>query len=89
VGRGSRQRYLSGGISDLNSAVPGATPSLQGGYHLYDARVRAKIGNTAVTLFGANLTDDRGLTRTLPEANGLSQGLVRPRTFGVTLEWEF
>ena len=83
------QRYLSGGISDLNSAVPGATPSLQGNYHLYDARIRGKIGNTAVTLFGSNLTDDRGITRTVPEANGLSQGLVRPRTFGVTLEWQF
>jgi len=83
------QQYLSGGISDLNSAVPGATPSLQGNYHLYDARLRGRIGKTAVTLFGSNLTDDRGITRTVPEANGLSQGLVKPRTFGVTVEWEF
>lgn len=80
-------RYLSSGISDLNSAVPGVTPSEQGGYNLFDLRLRASFGKTNVSLFGANITDERGVTRTVPEANGLSQGLVRPRTFGVTVNW--
>ncbi|MBA4793839.1 MAG: TonB-dependent receptor [Phenylobacterium sp.] len=80
-------RYLSSGISDLNSAVPGITPNTQGDYNLIDLRLRANFGQTTVTLFGSNLGDERGVTRTLPEANGLSQGLVRPRTFGITLNW--
>ncbi|MBC7167401.1 TonB-dependent receptor, partial [Phenylobacterium sp.] len=80
-------RYLSSGISDLNSAVPGITPNEQGDYNLIDLRLRANFGQTTVTLFGSNLGDERGVTRTVPEANGLSQGLVRPRTFGITLNW--
>ena len=80
-------RYVSSGISDLNSAVPGITPNTQGDYNVIDLRLRATIGPTSVTLFGSNLGDERGVTRTLPEANGLSQGLIRPRTVGVTLNW--
>lgn len=80
-------RYVSSGISDLNSAVPGVTPNTQGDFNVIDLRVRATMGPTSVTLFGSNLGDERGVTRTVPEANGLSQGLIRPRTFGVTLNW--
>lgn len=80
-------RYLSAGISDLNSAVPTITPSVQGDYHIFDLRLQGRFGDTTVTLFGNNLADDRGVTRTLPEANGFSQGLIRPRTFGVTFNW--
>ena len=60
---------------------------LQGDFNVIDLRLRADFGATSVTLFGSNLGDERGVTRTLPEANGLSQGLIRPRTFGVTLNW--
>lgn len=81
--------YLSEGISDLNSAVPGATPNRQGGYNLFDLRFRMSFGNTDLTLFGANLADERGVTRTVPETNGLGQGIVRPRTFGVTVYWRY
>ena len=80
-------RYVSSGISDLNSAVPGVVPNTQGDFNVIDLRLRASFGATSVTLFGSNLGDERGVTRTLPEANGLSQGLIRPRTFGVTLNW--
>lgn len=80
-------RYVSSGISDLNSAVPGIVPNTQGDFNVIDLRLRADFGATSVTLFGSNLGDERGVTRTLPEANGLSQGLIRPRTFGVTLNW--
>ena len=82
-------RHQSEGISDLNSAVPGATPNEQGDFHLFDLRLRKQFGATTLALFGTNLTDERGVTRTLPEVNGLSQGLVRPRTFGVTLGIQF
>jgi len=80
-------RFLSEGISDLNSAVPGVTPSEQGDYNIFDLRLQARFGDTTVSLFGNNLSDDRGVTRTVPETNGLSQGVIRPRTFGVTFNW--
>jgi hypothetical protein len=80
-------RYVSSGISDLNSAVPGVVANTQGDFNVIDLRLRANFGATSVTLFGSNLGDERGVTRTLPEANGLSQGLIRPRTVGVTLNW--
>ncbi|WP_407353462.1 TonB-dependent receptor [Luteimonas sp. R10] len=82
-------QYLSEGISDLNSAVPGVVPNEQGDYHLVDLRLRMSFGRTDITLFGSNLFDERGVTRTVPEANGLGQGIVRPRTFGVTAHWRF
>lgn len=80
-------RYLSKGISDMNSAVPGIAVNEQGGYNLFDLRIGATFGTTKATIFANNITDKRGVTRTVPEANGLSQGLVRPRTYGVTLHW--
>lgn len=80
-------RYLSSGISDLNSAVPGITPSIQGDYNLVDLRFRVEFGDKSLTFFGNNLGDERGVTRTVPDANGLAQGIVRPRTFGLTFNW--
>ncbi|MFC7333033.1 TonB-dependent receptor [Rhodocista pekingensis] len=80
-------RYLSEGLSDLNSAVPGVTPNEQGDYNIFDARLGVDLGGTRATLFVTNITDERGVTRTVPEANGLSQGILRPRTFGLTLAW--
>jgi iron complex outermembrane receptor protein len=82
-------QYLSAGISDLNSAVPGATQDKQGGYHLFDTRYRMTFGDTDVTGFVTNLFDRRGVTRTVAETNGTGQGLVRPRTVGVTLHWQY
>jgi iron complex outermembrane receptor protein len=82
-------QYLSKGISDLNSAVPGATPNEQGGYHLLDLRYRMSFDSTTVSLFASNLTDKRGITRTVSETNGIGEGLVRPRTLGVTVHWKY
>ena len=82
-------QYLSEGISDLNSAVPGVEPNRQGDYHLFDARFRMSFGNTDVTFYGTNLADERGVTRTVPEAHGLGEGIVRPRTFGVNVHWRY
>ena len=82
-------QFLSKGISDLNSAVPGVTPSRQGGYNLFDTRYRMTFGSTDVTGFVTNLFDRRGITRSVPETNGTGLGLVRPRTVGVTLHWQY
>ena len=80
-------QFVSSGISDLNSAVAGATPNRQGNYNLFDLRYRMSFGSTDMTLFGSNLTDKRGVTRTVSEVNGVGEGIVRPRTFGVTMNW--
>jgi iron complex outermembrane receptor protein len=82
-------QYVGGGISDLNSAVPGVTPNRQGNYNLFDLRYRMTFGTTDVTLFGSNLTDKRGITRSVTETNGIGEGLVRPRTYGVTVHWRY
>ncbi|WP_077038285.1 TonB-dependent receptor [Pelomonas sp. KK5] len=83
-------QFLSGGISDLNSAVPGAVANRQGNYKLFDARLRMNVGEkTELALFCTNLTDKRGITRTVAEANGTGEGLVRPRTFGATASWHY
>lgn len=81
--------HLSEGISDLNSAVPGATPNRQGGYDLVDLRLGGTFGNADISLFGTNVFDERGVTRTVSEVNGLGQGIVRPRTIGVTARWRY
>ncbi|WP_164978617.1 TonB-dependent receptor [Pseudoxanthomonas composti] len=82
-------QFLSSGISDLNSAVPGIAPNTQGNYNLFDLRYRMSFGRTDVTVFGSNLTDKRGVTRTVPETNGIGEGIVRPRTVGVTVHWRY
>jgi outer membrane receptor protein involved in Fe transport len=82
-------QYVGGGISDLNSAVPGVTPNRQGNYNLFDLRYRMTFGTTDVTVFGSNLTDKRGITRSVTETNGIGEGLVRPRTYGVTVHWRY
>lgn len=80
--------YLSEGISDMNSAVPGVTPNKQGGYNIFDARLGATFGTTKLTLFVDNITDKRAVTRTvISDSGGYNQGLVRPRTVGVTFGW--
>ncbi|MFC3658224.1 TonB-dependent receptor [Xanthomonas hyacinthi] len=82
-------QFLSGGISDLNSAVPGVAPNRQGNYNLFDLRLRMTFGSTDIALFGSNLTDKRGVTRSVLESNGLGEGIVRPRTVGVTAHWRY
>jgi len=81
-------RYISKGISDMNSAVPGVTPNEQGGYNIFDARLGGHFAGSTITLFVNNITDKRGVTRTvISDSGGYNQGLVRPRTFGVTFGW--
>lgn len=82
-------QYVGSGVSDLNSVVPGVAPNRQGNYNLFDLRYRMSLGSTDLTLFASNLTDKRGVTRSVSEINGIGQGLVRPRTFGVTLHWSY
>ncbi len=72
--------YLNQGASDLFGLE-------QGDYNLVDARFSVETGPMRIALFGNNLADERGVTRTAGEVSGLAQGIVRPRTFGVTFGW--
>lgn len=83
------QQFLSKGISDLNSAVPGTSVSKQGGYNLFDVRYAMNIGSTDLSLWSTNVADRRGITRSVPETNGMGEGIVRPRTFGLTAHWQY
>ncbi|HVK80844.1 MAG TPA: TonB-dependent receptor [Verrucomicrobiae bacterium] len=73
-------RFVSQGASDLFGLE-------QGDYNLLDARFSVEVGPTRVSLFANNLTDERGVTRSAGEISGLAQGVVRPRTLGVTFGW--
>lgn len=76
-------QFVSSGIIDL-LAVPGVTPNRQDNYNQFDARFRMSFGNTDVTVFGAHLTDKRGVTR-----HGVGEGILRPRTVGLTVNWRY
>ncbi|GGZ33161.1 TonB-dependent receptor [Asticcacaulis endophyticus] len=82
-------QFVSEGYSDMNSSIPGATPNLQGDYNLINARLRATLGKTTVAVFANNISDERGVTRTVAEINGIGEGIVRPRMVGVSLSWAY
>lgn len=73
-------RYVSEGQSTLFGPE-------QGDYNLVDVRFAVDVGSAQVTLFGSNLGDERGVTRSAFEQAGLAQGIVRPRTVGVSVGW--
>lgn len=77
-------RYVSRAPGAL---VAGTTLSgaEQGGYHLFNVRAGVSEGRYGVTLFIDNLGNSRGITSGTAEP--LEQFVVRPRTFGVTLDY--
>ena len=72
------QRYISRSPGDVLSGTP------QGGYNLFDARFGIRAGKFGVTIFADNIGDSRGVITgsTAP----LNQYVVRPRTFGMTVD---
>jgi outer membrane receptor protein involved in Fe transport len=76
-------RYISSAPGEL-----APSPPKQGGYNLFDARAGAKIGRFEATLFVENIGDVRGVSQA---TSGLVRGpidyFVRPRTFGLTLDY--
>jgi len=82
-------QYVGSGVSDLNSLVPGVMPNRQGNYNTLDLRYRMSFGALDVSVFAHNLTDKRGITRTVAEVNGIGEGVLRPRTLGMSLHWRY
>jgi outer membrane receptor protein involved in Fe transport len=77
-------RYISSAPGELTPA-----PQMQGGYNLFDLRLSADFGPVEVTAFGENLGDVRGVTEASTSVHGPVAFLVRPRTFGVSLDYRF
>ncbi|KGB53963.1 TonB-dependent receptor precursor [Sphingopyxis sp. LC81] len=77
-------RYISRAPGALvaSSAIAGAP---QGGYNLFDIRTGVRNDRIGITLFLDNISDSRGVTSGF--ANPLQQYVVRPRTFGVTVDY--
>ena len=74
------------------STAPGAlVANLQelGGYNLFDIRLSATIAGVGVAAFVENIGDERGVTQAVTNNRGISEYLVRPRTYGVTFDYRF
>ena len=74
------------------SSAPGAlvvTPQEQGGYNLFDLRLSAAFGGFDVAAFIENIDDERGVTQAVTNNRGVSEYVVRPRTYGLTLDYRF
>ena len=76
-------RYVSEAPGELT-----LSPQEQGGYNLFDARAGVDLGQFGATLFVENIGDVKGVSQA---TSGLVRGpihyLVRPRTFGLTLDY--
>ena len=78
------QRYLSDAPESLQ------TPDLRvDGYSQTDLRIGATFNSVMVTAFVENLTDQRGVTFGYGDFGlGVQDFIIRPRTFGVSLDWK-
>lgn len=74
------------------STAPGAlvpSPQQQGGYNLFDMRLSATIAGVGVSAFVENINDERGVTQAVTNNRGVSEYIVRPRTYGMTFDYRF
>jgi outer membrane receptor protein involved in Fe transport len=76
------------------STAPGgfgfAEPITVGNYNLLDGRVSGRYANLEATVFVNNIADKRGVTTASDFAGSpFSQYIVRPRTYGLTLDYRF
>jgi outer membrane receptor protein involved in Fe transport len=61
-----------------------------GNYNLLDARASGRYDNLKATVFVNNIADKRGVTTaSFVSGNPFSQYIVRPRTYGLTLDYRF
>jgi iron complex outermembrane recepter protein len=65
-------------------------PVTLGNYNLLDGRVSGRYDNIEATVFVNNIADKRGVTTASDEAGSpYAQYIVRPRTYGLTLDYRF
>lgn len=65
--------------------------AVEGGYHIFDARVRLNAGRWGITGFVSNLGDRRGVVQRSADSLGVTtqQTYITPRTIGVTIDVYF
>lgn len=77
-------RYISGAPANLQQPYYRIN-----GYSQLDAHFSLFFGNTQVSLYGTNLTDQRGVTFSYGDFGiGLQDFVIRPRTVGLRLNWQ-
>lgn len=62
---------------------------MAGGYNLFDLRQSVTIARVGVSTFVENIGDERGVTQAVTNNRGLSEYIVRPRTYGMTFDYRF
>jgi len=72
------QRY----VSEAPSAVDGGF--VEGDYNVFDARFRLSWDRFGITAFVENIGDERGVA----QADNIERTYIRPRTFGVTVDFK-
>jgi iron complex outermembrane receptor protein len=77
-------------ISTAPSGFGFAEPVTQGNYNLLDGRVNGRYGHTEVTVFVNNIADKRGVSNSsYYQGSPFEQYIIRPRTYGMTLDYRF
>ena len=77
-------------ISTAPSGFGYVEPVTQGDYNLLDARASGRYANLEATVFVNNIADKRGVTNSSAYAGSpFEQYIVRPRTYGLTLDYRF
>ena len=97
----SRSAYLGASFSHLSEVPAAFDPAFVAendrqrflpAYDILDVRAGWDFGKVSLELFGRNLTDDDGKTSdaTGNTPNGaIATGVIRPRSYGVTVTAEF
>ena len=77
-------------ISTAPAGFGEAEPVTVGNYSLLDARASGRYDNLEATVFINNIADKRGVTTASDVAGApFEQFIVRPRTYGLTLDYRF
>jgi iron complex outermembrane recepter protein len=77
-------------ISTAPSGFGFVEPVTQGNYNLLDGRVSGRYANIEATVFVNNIADKRGVSNSsYYTGSPFEQYIVRPRTYGVTLDYRF
>ena len=79
-------RYLSAAPAGFGYIAPVTV----GDYNLLDGRVSGRFDKIEATIFVNNIADKRGVTQNYDEVGTpYEQYIVRPRTYGLTLDYRF
>lgn len=76
-------RYIARAPGELSPA-----PVEQGGYNLFDLRLSARFSQVSIAAFVENIGDVRGVSQAATSIRGPVEFIVRPRTIGLTLDYQ-